>query len=215
MFYVELCVFTVFTAIAALMIGHYYSYGSWALDSSLDSFMSSIRNPLLDTIFRVITYTGEAASVIIIMIVIVALFLYFKKYKEAALLTIYMLCVWLLNETLKDLIARPRMDISLHLVKATGFSMPSGHSMNFMAFILLSLYFLWVYSRNKNKNIVLTIIILTYAILVGLSRIYLHVHYFSDVITGWSIGASCAVIAVVVYRLWIKDNINNKPEREY
>ncbi|MGB7606273.1 MAG: phosphatase PAP2 family protein [Lutisporaceae bacterium] len=215
MFYGELCVFITFTAIAAFMIWHYYGYGSWALDNNLDNFMSSIRNPLLDIIFRVITYTGEGISVGIIMTVMVVLFLYFKKSKEATLITIYMLGVWSLNEILKDLIARPRPDISFHLVKAIGFSMPSGHSMNFMAFMLLSLYFLWIHSRNKNMNINLTIIMLTYAILVGLSRVYLHVHYISDVITGWSIGASCAVIAVVIHRVWSKNKMDDKPERQY
>ncbi len=213
MFYGELCVFTIFTAIAAFMIWSYYGYGGWTFDTNLDNFMSSIRNPLLDIIFIVITYTGEAISVIILLVVMVVLFLYFKKFKEAALITIYMLCVWMLNEFLKDVFARSRPDISLHLVKATGFSLPSGHSMNFMAFMLLSLYFLWVYSRSKKRNIALTIIVLIYAILVGLSRVYLHVHYISDVIAGWSIGAALAVIAVIIHRLWSEGKINDVPEQ--
>lgn len=213
MFYGELCVFSVFIVISAFMIWHYYGYGSFVLDNTLDNIMSAIRSPFLDMVFKAITYTGEAVSVIILIIIMAALFLYFKKSKEAVLIIIYMLCVWGLNELLKDLFARPRPNISLHLVKVSGFSLPSGHSMNFMAFILLSLYFLWMYKRDKRKNMVLTVIILSYAILVGLSRVYLHVHYFSDVITGWSIGASCAAIAVVIHRLWTESKTYDKSVR--
>lgn len=211
MFYGEICVFGVFTAVAALMIWHYYSYGSWVMDKNLADFMNSIRNPFLDVFFRTITFTGETVPVILMTLVVIILFLYFKHRKEAALVALYMLGTWRLNELLKGIINRPRPDVSLWLVKTTGLSMPSGHSMNFMAFMLISLYFVWVYSKNKKMNIGLTAIMLLYTILVGLSRVYLHVHYISDVITGWSLGASCAAVAVVIHRVWMGSKANEEP----
>ncbi|MDF2519558.1 MAG: phosphatase [Clostridia bacterium] len=207
MYYGELIVFSVFVVIASLMIWHYFGYGSWALDKSLHDFMGGIRSSLLDTLFRAITYTGETIPVIIMVLIVIFLFIYQKKRKEAALVAGYMLGVWLLNELLKRLIGRPRPDISLHLVEATGWSLPSGHSMNFMAFTLIALYFIWLYSRSKRLNIAATIIMLSYALLMGLSRVYLNVHYFSDVLTGWSIGASCAAIAVIIHRVWTENKM--------
>lgn len=211
MFYGELCVFAIFSVVAILMIWHYFSVGSWVIDKSLYDFMNSIRNPLLDEVFRFITATGETIPVVIMTLVVAILSLVFKHRREAALVALYMLGVWRLNELLKGFIARPRPAVSLWLVQTTGLSMPSGHSMNFMALMLISIYFVWVYSKNKKLNIGLTIIMLLYAILVGLSRVYLHVHYFSDVITGWSLGAGCAAVAVIIHRLWTESKMIEKP----
>lgn len=211
MFYGELSVFAVFAAIASLMIWHYYSIGSWALDKSLANFMDSIRSLLLDKVFRFITATGESLPVIIATLVVVILFIYLKHKKEAALMALYMLSVWLLNELLKSVIERPRPAVSMWLVQTTGSSMPSGHSMNGMAFLLISVYFIWFFSRNRKLNAVLSIVLPLYAILIGLSRVYLHVHYISDVITGWSLGAACAAVGVMIHRLWMEGSTDKNP----
>lgn len=212
MFYGELCVFAIFAVIAVLMIWHYYSVGSWRMDKGLADFMSSIRTPLFDAVFRFITATGETIPVIILTLIAVILSLVFKHRKEAALVALYMLGVWRLSDLLKKVIDRPRPAANLWLVKPTDlFSMPSGHSMNFMALMLISIYLIWVYSKKKKLNIGLTAIMLIYAVLVGLSRVYLHVHYISDVIIGWSLGAACAAVAVVIHRLWTESKMKEEP----
>lgn len=204
------------TTAACYMIWYYYSYGQWAMDVTMQGFMENLRTPWLTPVFRAITTTGETIPVIIATAIIVIALIIYKKRKEAVMISVYMLGVWRLNDFLKQVLHRPRIDPSQHLIDISGyshnsiFSLPSGHSMNFMALILLSLYFVWIFSKNKKFNIGLTLLLLPYAILVGISRVYLNVHYFSDIITGWSVSAVCVAIAVIIHRIiCIKQNRYN------
>jgi undecaprenyl-diphosphatase len=214
--YIAVCLFIAAMALSCYMIWHYQSYGQWAMDAVMQGFVKNLRTDWLTSIFRVITATGETIPVIIATITIIMALVIYKKRKEAIIAAFYMLGVWRLNDFLKQLLHRPRIDASQHLIDISSyshnslFSLPSGHSMNFMALILLSLYFVWIFSNNKKLNLGLTLLLLLYAILVGISRIYLNVHYSSDVITGWSLGATCAAIAVIIHTITcIKQNKYN------
>lgn len=190
--------------IAGFMIAHYYEYGQWQMDDAMQSIARQIRLPWLDGIFKAITATGETLPVIIITLLIVTMLAYFKKYKEAAIFAVHMLAAWRLNDFLKELIHRPRPAVSMHLIDISHHgmnSLPSGHSMNFMALVVLAVYFIWFYSKNVKWSMRITVLALFYGILVGLSRVYLNVHYFSDVIIGWSIGIALAAISVILHRL--------------
>jgi undecaprenyl-diphosphatase len=214
--YIAVYLFIAAMALSCYMIWHYQSYGQWAMDTVMQDFMKSLRTAWLTSIFRVITASGETVPVIIATITIIMALVIYRKRKEAIMLAFYMLGVWRLNDFLKQLLHRPRIDARQHLIDISSyshnsvFSLPSGHSMNFMALVLLSLYFVWIFSHNKKLNLGLTLLLLLYAILVGISRIYLNVHYFSDVITGWGLGATCAAIAVIIHTIiCIKQNKYN------
>jgi undecaprenyl-diphosphatase len=202
------------TTLASYMIWHYNSYGQWAMDGAMQGLMVGIRVSWLTDVFKGITATGETMPVIIATLIIIMIFVICKRYKEVVLTALYMLGVWRLNEFLKGLLHRPRIDASLHLIDISEysnnnqFSLPSGHSMNFMALVLLSLYFIWIFSSNKKLNWGLTILLLIYGLLVGISRVYLNVHYFSDVVTGWSIGAACAAMAAILHSFIGKTKYN-------
>lgn len=193
--------------LAFYMIWHFYGYGQWSMDGALQVFMKNIRTTWLDAMFKGITVSGETLPVIAVTVLIVAALVYKKKFREGIIFAFYMLGVWRLNEFLKVLFHRPRPAASMHLIdighynQANSFSLPSGHSMNLMALVLLSIYLLWIFSKNKRLNIGLTVLLLTYGLLTGISRVYLNVHYFSDVITGWSISAACVSITILIHRL--------------
>ncbi len=98
-----------------------------------------------------------------------------------------------LNQLLKFIIQRPR-PVGYRIVEEKGFSFPSGHSMASTAFYGFLIYL--VYKKVKNKYLKIGLIIfLTFLIFsIGVSRIYLGVHYTSDVLAGFCISISYLII---------------------
>lgn len=99
----------------------------------------------------------------------------------------------LLNFTLKQILQRPR-PIEHRIIDESGYSLPSGHSMVSMAYYGFLIYL--IYKNIKNKYLkALLIILLSFLILnIGISRIYLGVHYTSDVIAGFLVAISYLII---------------------
>lgn len=91
----------------------------------------------------------------------------------------------LLNQALKFAIQRPRPDVSLRLVDIGGFSFPSGHSMAAMAFFGLLVWLVWHGVRSRAARIGLAAALCAMICTVGFSRVYLGVHYASDVLAGF------------------------------
>lgn len=90
-----------------------------------------------------------------------------------------------LNQLLKFAIQRPRPDVRLRLVEIGGFSFPSGHSMAAMAFFGLFIWLTWRCVRDRRVRDGLTALLCTAIVAVGFSRVYLGVHYASDVLGGF------------------------------
>ena len=94
--------------------------------------------------------------------------------------------ITLSNQILKRIFKRTR-PLGYRLIKATGYSFPSGHAMVSMAFYGLLIYIIYHLIDNKIiRNILITINIII-ILLIGISRVYLGVHYLSDVIVGYSV----------------------------
>lgn len=142
---------------------------------------------------------GGAISLISFSIV---LFLVIKNKKIGLSIIANLGIVTILNQALKFLLRRPR-PTGYRLVEETGFSFPSGHSMVSLAFYGYLIYL--VYKYIKNKYIKWTIItILSMLILsIGISRIYLGVHYTSDVIGGFLMSFSYLVIYICVVKKYL------------
>lgn len=101
----------------------------------------------------------------------------------------------LLNQALKFAIQRPRPDVSLRLVDIGGFSFPSGHSMAAMASFGLGIWLVRRYVADPLVRRLLMAMLALMTVAVGFSRVYLGVHYASDVLGGF-----CAsLIWLVVY----------------
>lgn len=125
----------------------------------------------------------------------VAALLFLKLRREAVVLAGTVLGGWLLTRVLKDLIGRDRPSLVPHLTDAGGHSFPSGHSFNAaVVFIAIALAFAAMSPRRHVRwAIIGSSIVLTWAI--AYSRVWLGVHYPSDVIAGWLGGAGWVFLA--------------------
>jgi len=127
--------------------------------------------------------------------------LFLRLRREAALLALTVMSGWAVNSALKGLIGRARPDIVPHLMEAHGNSFPSGHSFNSaVVYIAMALAFAALSPRRSVRwTIVATAMATTLAI--GWSRIWLGVHWPTDVIAGWLGGAGWAFLAsALLYR---------------
>ena len=107
-----------------------------------------------------------------------------------------------LNQLLKRILQRPR-PTEFRIVEETGYSFPSGHSMVSMAFYGYLIYLIYKYVKNKFvkwSSIVLLSILICY---IGISRIYLGVHYTSDVLGGFLISISYLIIYISVVNKYL------------
>ena len=114
----------------------------------------------------------------------------------------------LLNFIIKNIIQRPR-PIEHRLIDETGYSFPSGHSMVSMAFYGYLIYIINKYVDNKIIKIISTIALTILIILIGMSRIYLGVHYTSDVCGGF-----CVAISYLMLYTGILKGMFNKNQEE-
>ena len=91
-----------------------------------------------------------------------------------------------LNVVLKQIVQRPRPD-GFRLIAESGYSFPSGHSMVSMAFFGLLVWMVWTYEKDKAMRLVWCALFSLVIVMVGVSRIYLGVHYASDVLAGFCV----------------------------
>ena len=126
----------------------------------------------------------------------------FSRDKAPAwgLLIALLLCFILNDHVFKNIIARPRPYIALQgvsyvggIAKPSGYSFPSGHAANGMA-AAMGFFFL---TKSKWRYALVTL-----AVLIGLSRVYLKVHYLTDVGAGFLLGVGVAFVASLLVRGW-------------
>ena len=122
-----------------------------------------------------------------------------------------MLLSTLFNQGLKLIVGRERPDIN-QLVTESSYSFPSGHTMIITTIVGLFIFYLWNNKKgSRTKKNVITIILTIIAFLVMISRIYLGVHYFSDIIGG--ITASLLLLAIVYYYYSFKYKVPYFPKK--
>ncbi len=147
-------------------------------------------------IARIITKFGNAESLIFITIVLCFVI---KNKKINWAIIINLACSTILNFTLKNIIQRPRPD-EYRIINENGYSFPSGHSMVSMAFYGFLIYLIYKNVKNKYIKTISILLLFTLIILIGVSRIYLGVHYASDVIGGFLLAISYLVLYVGILK---------------
>ena len=143
-------------------------------------------------IAKFITNFGGA----IILIGLAFMLLIFIKNKKIGVSIISNLAIiTVLNQLLKRIVQRPR-PTEFRIVEESGYSFPSGHSMVSMAFYGYLIYLIYKYVKNKYLKWISIILLSILICFIGISRIYLGVHYTSDVLGGFFISISYLIIYI-------------------
>ncbi len=143
-------------------------------------------------IAKFITNFGGAIFLIIATII---LFILIKNKKIGFSIISNLVIVTILNQLLKNILQRPRPN-EFRIIEETGYSFPSGHSMASMAFYGYLIYLIYKYVKNKYLKWTLIVLLSILICTIGISRIYLGVHYTSDVLGGFLISISYLVIYI-------------------
>lgn len=152
-------------------------------------------------IAKIITNLGGAIFLIVITVI---LFILIKNKKIGVAITTNLVLVALLNQLLKNILQRPR-PTEYRIIQETGYSFPSGHSMASMAFYGYLIYLIYKYVENKNIKWILIMLLSILICSIGISRIYLGVHYTSDVLGGFLISISYLVIYISAINKFLLD----------
>ena len=164
------------------------------------NIVSSLISDNLTPLVKMITWFGSATCLILLTVI---LFVIIKNKKAGLLIGTNLVIITILNQTLKSLLQRSR-PTEFRIINETGYSFPSGHSMISMAFYGFLIYLIYKNVKNKYLKFTLIIILFILIISIGLSRIYLGVHYTSDVLAGFLLSIAylifyCHVVDKVLY----------------
>lgn len=179
-----------FLLIISLIIFEYkYQSRLTNFDLKISEFVWSFRNPILTDVMKFFSFLSSTKFIIIVLIIYIII-------KRDIYFPLNMSLITILNQILKRIIKRQRP--SNYLVKEKNYSFPSGHSMASCAFYGYIIYKIYNSNYNKYFKIFSIIMCILIILLVGLSRIYLGVHYFSDVICGYLISIEHLIVFISV-----------------
>lgn len=147
------------------------------------------KSDILTNIMKIITFLGSALSIILLTVLLIIVV---KGKRNKILILINVIVTTLLNQLLKNVFQRGRPSDSI--IEESGYSFPSGHSMVSMAFYGFLIYL--VYKSNiKYKGLIVGLLSVL-IVLIGISRIYLGVHYPTDVIGGFTLSLSYLLLFI-------------------
>ena len=146
-------------------------------------FVQTLRQPWLTPYMESIS---ELAQPVVLLVMLLAVEAFAPGRRPGTCAAVNLVCAVALKVLLKHFVQRPRPD-GFRLIAETGYSFPSGHSMVAMAFYGLLAWMEWHYERDRFVRWLCVIGFGLVIALIGISRIYLGVHYASDVIAGFCV----------------------------
>lgn len=169
-------------------------------DTAVASFIQQRESPALTKVMRFFTGIGEGWTIIVIILaVMLVLYIVLHHRKELVFLAAIMIGSSLLNLVLKLLFHRSRPVVH-RIIEEAGYSFPSGHSMAAFSFYGALSFIIWKHIPYLRGRILLILLSALFILAIGISRIYLGVHYPSDVIGAYFISGTWLTAGIMVYQ---------------
>jgi membrane-associated phospholipid phosphatase len=171
-----------------------------SIDLSLVNWLYARRDPLLVKIFFGITMLGKWYIAMVIVLAVAIIF-YLKNHKKYIIPLFVSVGGSFLTGFLGKIIwQRPRpVEIAVYIEKSWSF--PSGHAVLAVSLYGFLIYFFWKYLKKQSHKILALVFGLLIILAVGFSRLYLGVHYLSDVLAGYLVGSFWLAISIVMAEL--------------
>lgn len=173
----------------ASLLEDVYEQESFAFDRAVMSFTGSFVSPWLTGVFKFVTLFGTYGLQLALSVILLVVLYRRARWREGVMLVTAVNGAGLLNIILKNIIQRPRPDVP-PLVTATGYSFPSGHAMLSMAFYGMLAYILLREVGGTGRKAAVLAGFAAFVLLIGVSRVYLGVHYPTDVLAGFAAGGA-------------------------
>lgn len=170
-------------------------------DTSIAQYFTSIRTPFLTKYFVIVTDIGDVWGYLGVFLLCTLLFyFYFKGWKYVIQLASVLVLALSSNLILKEIINRERPTLA-HLVTVKTLSYPSGHAMTAMAFYGFLIYLITTFKIRIFYKIGLILVLVILILSIGISRIYLGVHFPSDIAGGFIAGFIWVIFCVLILNL--------------
>lgn len=179
------------------------------MEASILHWIHAHATPTLDSLFVVSHWLGTTPFCVLLVIAAVIVNLLRKQPSLAVLWIVLGLSTFFLQAGLKELVGRARPELWIRIIEQDGLSFPSGH-----ALAGATLYPLLAFNISLAKPRLARVVwplAIVMAVFVGFGRLYLGVHWVSDVVAGWTLGAIQTAIAIWVYKRNIADNDQAQP----
>ena len=171
------------------------------LDNSIYNIIISSKSDVMTMFMTIITMMCNTEFIIVATLLLV---LFIKNKKMGGMIASNVVLCSVINTIIKHIFLRPR-PVGIKLIEQGGYSFPSGHSMMAVAFYGLLIYIIWNTKWRNVWKIFTTTLLVILILLIGISRIYVGVHFASDVIAGLSISLSYLIIFIeLIYKRVIK-----------
>ena len=158
-------------------------------DDSVYSLVRSLESGFFDKYFLTVTKLGNESVVVILVFIL----LFILKRNDKLLVVLSGIVSGVSNQLIKHIIMRDRPSV-FRMIKQGGFSYPSGHSMISVSLYGVLIYLVFKYIKNKYIKYGLSTILVLLIISIGISRIYVGVHFATDVIGGFTL----AIVEVIL-----------------
>jgi undecaprenyl-diphosphatase len=171
-------------------------------DHRVINLVTTLRTPTLDSVMYLFTYLGNGLTLTLLAAASVVVFVIARRYREAILLALALVAGTLFFNAVKLLVGRPRPPLEDARIIQGGLSFPSGHSILAAMFYGTLAYFIIRELRREWLRAVVGVLAALLVLAIGVSRIYLGVHYPSDVAAGWAAGVVWLGLVFAAEHAW-------------